>query len=320
MPPSRLVSKPFIAVTAAALAFFTYVGMLVPIVPTFVDDELGAGEIGVGLSLAAFAAAAICARPLIGRLVARYGRRTVMIGGSLLAGFAGFLCSTVHTLGMLLVLRGVAGIGEAALFVAAATLVADLSPPHRRAEAASYFSVAVFGGLGHRSDHRRRRAQRRPVRAGVPRGRVLRLARRVAVARRPRPCRGPRPRRARHRAPRAPRASSASCTRPPSAPVSCWRVASPVSPCSRRSCPQYSKTIGFAGSGGLFAFYSVGVPAAALRRRPLAGAARRAQLGAHRVRHARHRPVDHGRRSRTRGHCGCRPGSSGSPRRSCTRR
>jgi len=40
------------------------------------------------------------------------------------------------------------GLGEAALFVAAATLIADLSPPHRRAEAASYFSVAVYGGIG----------------------------------------------------------------------------------------------------------------------------------------------------------------------------
>src|SRR4051794_9606177 len=122
--------------------------MLVPIVPTFVDDELHAGQFGVGLSLAAFAAAAICARPAIGRLVERFGRRPVMIAGALLAGFAGFLCSTVHALWMLLGLRGVAGIGEAALFVGAATLVADLAPPHRRAEAASYFSVAVFGGLG----------------------------------------------------------------------------------------------------------------------------------------------------------------------------
>jgi MFS family permease len=148
VPPSRLVSPPFVAVTAAALAFFTYVGMLVPIVPTFIHDELGAGDFGVGLSLATFAAAAICARPAIGRLVARFGRRRVMVAGALLAGLAGVLCSTVHALGPLLALRGVAGVGEAALFVGAATLVADLAPPHRRAEAASYFSVAVFGGLG----------------------------------------------------------------------------------------------------------------------------------------------------------------------------
>ena len=49
---------------------------------------------------------------------------------------------------MLLVLRGLTGVGEAALFVGAATLIADLSPGHRRAEAASYFSVALYAGLG----------------------------------------------------------------------------------------------------------------------------------------------------------------------------
>ena len=144
----RLISKPFVAVTAATGAFFIYVGMLVPLLPTFIEDELGAGELGVGLSISAFAFAAIFARPLIGRLVERFGRRRVMIGGSLLAGLAGFLCATVNSLPPLLLLRGIAGIGEAAVFVAAATLVADLAPPERRAEAASYFSVAVFGGIG----------------------------------------------------------------------------------------------------------------------------------------------------------------------------
>jgi MFS family permease len=52
------------------------------------------------------------------------------------------------TLWHVLVLRAVMGVGEAGIFVAAATLVADLSPPHRRAEGASYFSVAVYGGIG----------------------------------------------------------------------------------------------------------------------------------------------------------------------------
>ena len=149
MSGSRLVSKPFVAVTAATGAFFVYVGHArARSCRRFIEDELGAGELGVGLSLSTFAFAAIFARPVIGRLVERYGRRRVMVGGSLLAGVAGFLCATVDALPALLALRGLAGIGEAALFVGAATLVADLAPPHRRAEAASYFSVAVFGGLG----------------------------------------------------------------------------------------------------------------------------------------------------------------------------
>ena len=148
LPPSRLITKPFVAVTVVTAAFFVYVGMLVPILPTFIEDELGGGELGVGLSVAVFALTAIAARPWIARLIDRFGRRTVMQAGALLAAGAGFATVFASSLPTLLLLRGVAGIGEAALFVAAATLVADLAPPERRAEAASYFSVAVFGGLG----------------------------------------------------------------------------------------------------------------------------------------------------------------------------
>jgi MFS family permease len=43
--------------------------------------------------------------------------------------------------------RVVTGIGEAAFFVGAATMITDLSPVERRGEAISYWSVAVYGGL-----------------------------------------------------------------------------------------------------------------------------------------------------------------------------
>jgi MFS family permease len=148
VPSSRLITKPFVAVTVVTAAFFVYVGMLVPILPTFIENELGAGELGVGLSIAVFALTAVAARPWIARLIERFGRRKVIQAGALLAAGAGFATVLADSLVVLLVLRGVAGVGEAALFVAAATLVADLAPPERRAEAASYFSVAVFGGLG----------------------------------------------------------------------------------------------------------------------------------------------------------------------------
>jgi MFS family permease len=125
-----------------------YVGVLVPLVPRYIEDELGAGELGLGLAIAAFAGVAIAVRPLIGLLVVRYGRRAVMVGGATLAAAAGSAYGFVDSLPALLVLRGLTGAGEAALFVAAMTLVADLSPPDRRAEAASYFSVAVYAGMG----------------------------------------------------------------------------------------------------------------------------------------------------------------------------
>ena len=47
----------------------------------------------------------------------------------------------------LMPLRALMGVGEAALFVGASTIVVESTPTHRRAEAASYLSLSVFGGL-----------------------------------------------------------------------------------------------------------------------------------------------------------------------------
>lgn len=146
--PTRLLTRPFLVVTATALIFFVYIGMLIPIVPLFIEGPLGRGEFGIGLTIAAFAGAAIVARPFLGRIADRHGRRVLLVGGSLVAGVAGIASGQVTEFWQLLITRSVMGVGEAAVFVGAATLIADLSPRDRRAEGASYFSVAVFGGIG----------------------------------------------------------------------------------------------------------------------------------------------------------------------------
>jgi len=143
-----LISAPFVIVTFATLAFFVFVGIAVSTLPRFIEDELGGDGLAVGVNLAVFSIAAIAARPMIARIGDRYGRRFLMVGGALLAGAAIATTAFVHSLATLLPLRAISGVGEAALFVGAATLIADLSPSERRAEGASYFSLAVFGGLG----------------------------------------------------------------------------------------------------------------------------------------------------------------------------
>jgi MFS family permease len=145
---SRLISAPFVIVTVATLAFFTFVGIAVSTLPRFIEDELGGDGLAIGINLAVFSVAAIAARPMIARIGDRYGRRTLMVGGALTAGAAIAATAFVHSIAALLPLRALSGVGEAALFVGAATLIADLSPSERRAEGASYFSLAVFGGLG----------------------------------------------------------------------------------------------------------------------------------------------------------------------------
>ncbi len=145
---ARLVTRAFLIVSVSTFAFFVAIGITLPVLPRFVKDELGGSSLAVGVVVAALSVAAIVSRPLLSVIGERNGRRALMIGGGLLAAAAFALTGPVPGLAVLLVLRMLAGLGEAAQFVGAATLINDLSAPERRAEAASYFSVAVFGGLG----------------------------------------------------------------------------------------------------------------------------------------------------------------------------
>jgi MFS family permease len=147
-PADRLITLPFTIVTISAFAFFMYVGTLLPLIPLYIEGPLGQDEFGVGLNIAAFAIAAVLARPLISSLANRFGRRFVIVGGAMLAALGGVGMSQVESLIPLLGFRALTGVGEAAVFVGAATLIADMSPRDRRAESASYFSVAIFTGLG----------------------------------------------------------------------------------------------------------------------------------------------------------------------------
>lgn len=146
--PSRVVTWPFAMVMATSFAFFVYLGMVMAVLPRFVEEDLGSGELGIGLTLVTFSVAAIAVRPVLGPIADRFGRRLLIFGGSALSAVAVLAMGLSTELWHVLVLRGVMGIGEAAAFVGATVLVADLSPPHRRAEAASYGSVAIYAGIG----------------------------------------------------------------------------------------------------------------------------------------------------------------------------
>ena len=164
----RLITRPFVLVTTVALIFFVYVGILIPIVPLYIEGPLEAGEFGIGLTVAVFAIAAIAVRPIVGRIADRFGRRVLMIGGALLAAAGGALSGHTSELWQLLGLRGVMGIGEAAVFVGAATLIADLSPTRPSSRERQLLLGRHLRRSRRRSDPRRMAArQRRRFHPGV---------------------------------------------------------------------------------------------------------------------------------------------------------
>lgn len=146
-PRERMITPSFAMVTLSTFAYFMTLGALLPTLPTFIEDELGGGSVAVGLGAGSFAIAAAVLRPFAGRLGDLRGRRVLVVGGSALVGASVLAYTLVDGIGPLLALRFVTGVGEAAMWVGAATAIQDMAPESRRGEAASYFSVALYAGL-----------------------------------------------------------------------------------------------------------------------------------------------------------------------------
>jgi MFS family permease len=146
-PRERLVTTSFVLVTLSTFAYFMAIGALVPTLPRFVETELGGGSVAVGAGVGVFAVAAAVVRPFAGRFGDLRGRRILVVGGSSLVGLSILLYTVANSLTVLLALRLLTGLGEAAMWVGVATAVQDMAPDDRRGEAASYFSVALYAGL-----------------------------------------------------------------------------------------------------------------------------------------------------------------------------
>jgi predicted MFS family arabinose efflux permease len=144
-PP--ILTRPFILVSVASLAYFVSDGVSLAIVARYARGPLEADALGAGLAYGAFSVAALVLRPVAGALADRLGRRPLMVGGSLL--FAAVMLAHLAAVSMpiLIALRLLLGAAEAFVFVAAFAAEADLAPDERRGEALTFFSLALYVGV-----------------------------------------------------------------------------------------------------------------------------------------------------------------------------
>ncbi len=142
-----LITPLFVLITASGLFYFLAIGALLPTLPRYVEEELGGSGLEVGLVVGAFAVSAALVRPWVGRLGDLVGRRTMAVAGAAIAAVSIAPLGLVAAVWFLVLVRFVTGLGEASFFIGAATAAQDLAPDHRRGEAASFFSIAIYGGL-----------------------------------------------------------------------------------------------------------------------------------------------------------------------------
>ena len=142
-----LLTPRFVALVSGVTLYFLGLNMTLSVLPLFVEGELGGTDAQVGIAVSSFGLAAACIRPVIGPLGDRHGRQRLIVSGAIVAGLATVATATATSLGMVIAFRALAGLGEAAVFVGAASAAQDLATDERRGEAASYFSLAIYSSL-----------------------------------------------------------------------------------------------------------------------------------------------------------------------------
>jgi MFS family permease len=146
-PTARLVTPSFDVICAASLVFYVASGIVVTLAPVVGQEEFGRSKAAVGFAIAVFSLAALAARPLVGWMTDRFGRRvSLLAGGGLMV--VGLLAHVpVHDFGWFVVARCLLGIAEGFWLVAALAAAADMAPEGRRGESLSFLSLTLYLGL-----------------------------------------------------------------------------------------------------------------------------------------------------------------------------
>ncbi len=140
---TRILTTLFLSIFIALLG----IGIIIPVMPVFAT-ELGASGIGLSLIIAAFSISRGILQPVIGSLSDRWGRKPFLLAGLAIYGAVGLAIPLAQSVGELIAIRTVHGIGSAMIVPVAMAYVSFLSPAGHEARYQSYLNVAIFSGIG----------------------------------------------------------------------------------------------------------------------------------------------------------------------------
>jgi MFS family permease len=143
-----MLTRGFVVLWIAMLMAMAGIGMVSPLLPIFVREDLGGPEIAVALSFSGVAVAQLVLSPFIGRLGDRFGVKWFLVVGFFIYATTGFGYLAVSSWEQVVALRIFSGIGIAVIFPLSSAYVGRLAPPGREGELMGAFSVAQILGFG----------------------------------------------------------------------------------------------------------------------------------------------------------------------------
>lgn len=143
-----MLSRPFVVLFVAMFVAMAGISMVSPLLPVYVQDDLGGPAVGVALSFSGLALAQLAFAPFIGRLGDSFGaKRFIVLGFAIYAaGAVGYLFATNWE--TVVGFRILSGVGAAAVFPMAMAYIGRMAPPGGEGRYMGWFSVAQIAGFG----------------------------------------------------------------------------------------------------------------------------------------------------------------------------
>lgn len=143
-----MLSRGFIILWFATLVAMAGIGMVSPLLPVYVRDDLDGPEIAVALSFSGIALTMLVASPFMGRLGDRYGIKLFIALGFIVYGLGGFGFVWANNWELVIAFRMLSGIGAAAIFPLSLAYVGRLTPFGREGTFMGMYAVAEISGFG----------------------------------------------------------------------------------------------------------------------------------------------------------------------------
>lgn len=125
---------------------FTGIGLVIPIMPTFMDELHISGSM-MGLMVAAFSLTQLLFSPLAGRLSDKLGRKKIIVAGMLLFAISEWLFGAVSAPTLLFAARMLGGVGAALIMPAVMAYTADVTSVEERAQGMGFINAAITTGF-----------------------------------------------------------------------------------------------------------------------------------------------------------------------------
>jgi len=137
----KIFSKDFVIIWFANFFIFLGFQMTLPTIPIFVN-ELGGSDQLIGVIVGVFTFSALLFRPYAGHALETKGRGPVYLFGLGLFVLSVGSFGLITSMGMLIVIRIIQGIGWGFSTTSSGTIATDLIPPKRRGEGMGYFGLS----------------------------------------------------------------------------------------------------------------------------------------------------------------------------------